>query len=254
MWLVFVLVVLCLQRPTDVLVHGTSDSQQLSEEPSAAGPRLAEGPRSNHTPGTPPLDGPRPPLPPPMCLQTTGIRDTFKSVNTLVSLLVFVTGTVGNVALLRIIHADCGMRSRPNVLIASLAAGDLIHIVIDIPINAYRVSRRARRTGAGITTESGMNRPALLSSPLLFPCCLASIPEPLNVTCLLTCINCSVLEYGLSLLCFCAVIMRLPGLPPLHSYPSAEGRIRLLCSSSTLLDLGGDFPAPSQGSGLECWV
>ncbi|CAL8369502.1 unnamed protein product [Arctogadus glacialis] len=138
MWLVL-LVVLCLQRPTDVLVHGETDAQQPSEERSA-GPGLVEGLRSNHTPGTPPPDGgARPPPAPPMCLRATGIRDTFKSVNTLVSLLVFVAGTVGNAALLRIIHADRGMRSGPNVLIASLAAGDLIHIVIDVPINAYRL-------------------------------------------------------------------------------------------------------------------
>lgn len=77
---------------------------------------------------------------PPMCLESAGIRDAFKYVNTLVSLLVFAVGIVGNSALLRIIYVNKSMRSGPNVLIASLALGDLIHIVIDIPINAYRVS------------------------------------------------------------------------------------------------------------------
>ncbi|CAL8344942.1 unnamed protein product [Boreogadus saida] len=148
MWLVL-LVVLCLQRPTDVLVHaGETDAQQRpSGERSVQGPGSVEGLRSNHTPGgtppppPPPPDGARPPpaAPPPMCLQATGVRDTFKWVNTLVSLLVFVAGTLGNAALLRIVHADRRMRSGPNVLIASLAAGDLVHIVIDVPINAYRL-------------------------------------------------------------------------------------------------------------------
>ncbi|XP_022597107.1 endothelin receptor type B-like [Seriola dumerili] len=76
---------------------------------------------------------------PPMCLESAGIRDAFKYVNTMVSLLVFVVGIVGNSALLKIIYINKCMRSEPNILIASLALGDLIHIVIDIPINAYRL-------------------------------------------------------------------------------------------------------------------
>lgn len=47
---------------------------------------------------------------------------------------------MGNAALLKIIHGNKCMRSGPNFLIASLALGDLIHVVVDIPINAYRVS------------------------------------------------------------------------------------------------------------------
>lgn len=78
-----------------------------------------------------------------MCLESAGIRDAFKYINTLVSLVVFFVGIVGNSTLLRIIHANNCMRSGPNVLIASLAVGDLIHIVVDIPINAYRVSSSA---------------------------------------------------------------------------------------------------------------
>ncbi|XP_018558639.2 endothelin receptor type B [Lates calcarifer] len=46
---------------------------------------------------------------------------------------------MGNSALLKIIYVNKSMRSGPNILIASLAFGDLIHIVIDIPINAYRL-------------------------------------------------------------------------------------------------------------------
>lgn len=75
-----------------------------------------------------------------MCSESAGIRDAFKYVNTLVSLVVFVVGIVGNATLLKIIYVNKSMRSGPNILIASLAMGDLIHVVIDIPINAYRVS------------------------------------------------------------------------------------------------------------------
>ncbi|XP_041699576.2 endothelin receptor type B-like [Coregonus clupeaformis] len=74
-----------------------------------------------------------------MCLVSTGIRDTFKYINTVVSALVFIVGIVGNSALLRIIYENKCMRSGPNILIASLALGDLLHIVIDIPINSYRL-------------------------------------------------------------------------------------------------------------------
>uniref|UniRef100_A0A665TJY7 Endothelin receptor type B n=1 Tax=Echeneis naucrates TaxID=173247 RepID=A0A665TJY7_ECHNA len=76
----------------------------------------------------------------PMCLESAGVRNTFKYINTVVSLPVFVTGIVGNSALLKIIYQNKCMRSEPNILIASLALGDLIHIVIDIPISTYRVS------------------------------------------------------------------------------------------------------------------
>lgn len=79
--------------------------------------------------------------PPPMCTGPTEIRDAFKYVNAAVSCLVFVAGLVGNSALLRIIYANERMRNGPNLLIASLALGDLVHVVIGIPINMYKVSR-----------------------------------------------------------------------------------------------------------------
>lgn len=94
---------------------------------------------SNSSIHPPQVAGPNTPLPP-MCSKSAGIRDTFKYINITVSLLVFVVGIVGNSALLKIIYVNKSMRSGPNILIASLAFGDLIHIVIDIPINAYRVS------------------------------------------------------------------------------------------------------------------
>ncbi|XP_055733857.1 endothelin receptor type B-like isoform X2 [Salvelinus fontinalis] len=77
--------------------------------------------------------------PHPMCLVSTGIRDTFKYISTVVSVLVFIVGLVGNSTLLRIIYENKCMRSGPNILIANLALGDLLHIVIDIPVNAYRL-------------------------------------------------------------------------------------------------------------------
>lgn len=86
----------------------------------------------------------RPRVFPPMCTGPTEIRDTFKYINTVVSCLVFVVGIIGNSTLLRIIYKNKCMRNGPNILIASLALGDLLHIVIDIPINVYKV-------GAAIT-------------------------------------------------------------------------------------------------------
>lgn len=76
---------------------------------------------------------------PPMCLGPTEIRDTFKYINSVVSCLVFVVGLIGNSALLRIIYKNKCMRNGPNILIGSLALGDLLHIIIGIPINVYKV-------------------------------------------------------------------------------------------------------------------
>ena len=80
---------------------------------------------------------------PPMCSGPTEIRDTFKYINTVVSCLVFVVGIIGNSTLLRIIYKNKCMRNGPNILIASLALGDLLHIIIDIPINVYKVRNHA---------------------------------------------------------------------------------------------------------------
>lgn len=85
---------------------------------------------------------------PPMCSGPTEIRDTFKYINTVVSCLVFVVGIIGNSTLLRIIYRNKCMRNGPNILIGSLALGDLLHIVIDIPINVYKV-RTIKHTNIG---------------------------------------------------------------------------------------------------------
>ena len=48
---------------------------------------------------------------------------------------------VGNATLLRIIYQNKCMRNGPNALIASLALGDLIYVVIDLPINVFKVGK-----------------------------------------------------------------------------------------------------------------
>ncbi|XP_018583929.1 endothelin receptor type B-like isoform X2 [Scleropages formosus] len=84
--------------------------------------------------------GPLPPRPyPPMCVQPTEIKHTFKYINTVVSCLIFMVGIVGNSTLLRIICKNKGMRNGPNMLIASLALGDLLYILIAIPINVFKL-------------------------------------------------------------------------------------------------------------------
>ncbi|KAI3352375.1 hypothetical protein L3Q82_005341 [Scortum barcoo] len=78
---------------------------------------------------------------PPMCLVATSINDYFRYINTIISITVFVVGLVGNATLLRIIYQHKCMRNGPNALIASLAMGDLIYIIIVIPINTYKLLR-----------------------------------------------------------------------------------------------------------------
>lgn len=85
-----------------------------------------------------------------MCSGPTEIRDTFKYINTVVSCLVFVVGIIGNSTLLRIIYKNKCMRNGPNILIASLALGDLLHIVIDIPINVYKLLAEDWPFGVGL--------------------------------------------------------------------------------------------------------
>ncbi|KAM4663778.1 endothelin receptor type B-like [Discoglossus pictus] len=81
---------------------------------------------------------PRPPLPPP-CISRAVIKHAFKYVTTILSCVIFIVGIIGNSTLLRIIYKNKCMRNGPNVLIASLALGDLFYILIAIPINAYKL-------------------------------------------------------------------------------------------------------------------
>lgn len=76
----------------------------------------------------------------PMCSGPARIKDAFKYINTVVSCFVFLFGMVGNVTLLRIIKEHKCMRNGPNILIGSLALGDILHILIGIPINVYKVT------------------------------------------------------------------------------------------------------------------
>ncbi|XP_038611172.1 endothelin-1 receptor [Tachyglossus aculeatus] len=73
------------------------------------------------------------------CPQQTKITAAFKYINTVISCAIFIVGMVGNATLLRIIYQNKCMRNGPNALIASLALGDLIYIVIDIPINVFKL-------------------------------------------------------------------------------------------------------------------
>nr|XP_019776737.1 endothelin receptor type B isoform X2 [Tursiops truncatus] len=102
-----------------------------SVQRSSASPQMPKGARMA---GIPPRT-----LPPPPCERPIEIKETFKYINTVVSCLVFVLGIIGNSTLLRIIYKNKCMRNGPNILIASLALGDLLHIVIDIPINVYKL-------------------------------------------------------------------------------------------------------------------
>ncbi|XP_022068631.1 endothelin receptor type B-like [Acanthochromis polyacanthus] len=76
---------------------------------------------------------------PPMCVKPTEIKHAFKYVNTIISCLIFVVGIIGNSTLLRIIYKNKCMRNGPNVLIGSLALGDLLYIIIAIPINVFKL-------------------------------------------------------------------------------------------------------------------
>lgn len=76
---------------------------------------------------------------PPMCTKQTEIRHAFKYINSVVSCMIFVVGIIGNSTLIRIIYKNKCMRNGPNVLIASLALGDLLYILIDIPVTVYKL-------------------------------------------------------------------------------------------------------------------
>ncbi|XP_051565506.1 endothelin receptor type B-like [Myxocyprinus asiaticus] len=79
------------------------------------------------------------PAPLAVCSGPIRIKDAFKYINSVVSCFVFILGIVGNVTLLKIIKEHKCMRSGPNILIGSLALGDILHIMIGIPINVYKL-------------------------------------------------------------------------------------------------------------------
>ncbi|KAG8592354.1 hypothetical protein GDO81_000473 [Engystomops pustulosus] len=74
-----------------------------------------------------------------MCPERFKINYVFKYINTTLSCAIFIIGMIGNATLLRIIYQNKCMRNGPNALIASLALGDLIYIVISIPIIVFKL-------------------------------------------------------------------------------------------------------------------
>lgn len=108
---------------------------------SQGSPEALEPLKSNTSaliPPPPPPGRPRNSFPP-MCVKPTEIKHAFKYVNTIISCLIFVVGIIGNSTLLRIIYKNKCMRNGPNVLIGSLALGDLLYIIIAIPINVFKL-------------------------------------------------------------------------------------------------------------------
>lgn len=121
---------------TGSLVHSTRQSPGFySTINPSTGPGLADAQAVSS--GNETLT--KTPISPPMCEKSTSVNDYFKYINTIISIHVFVIGIVGNATLLRIIYQHKCMRNGPNALIASLALGDLIYIIVDIPINVYKL-------------------------------------------------------------------------------------------------------------------
>ncbi|XP_078262201.1 endothelin receptor type Aa isoform X2 [Rhinoraja longicauda] len=75
----------------------------------------------------------------PSCHKAIGSGRTFKYINAAISCVILVVGVIGNATLLRIIYKNKCMRNGPNLLIGSLALGDLLYITIDIPIHIYKL-------------------------------------------------------------------------------------------------------------------
>ena len=128
------IVLLCLFVVTEVGASRLVRDSQGAPEP-------LEPSRNNTSVQIPPTQPGRPRSSfPPMCIKPTEIKHAFKYVNTIISCLIFVVGIIGNSTLLRIIYRNKCMRNGPNVLIGSLALGDLLYIIIAIPINVYKVT------------------------------------------------------------------------------------------------------------------
>ncbi|NWT73200.1 EDNRB protein, partial [Prunella himalayana] len=125
----------------------------------------------------------------PVCARPADIRHAFTYINTIVSCAIFVVGIVGNSTLLRIIYKNKCMRNGPNVLIASLALGDLLYILIALPVNVYKLLAKdwpfgvqvcklvpfIQKASVGITegTCASQVAPAALSP---FPAALSPFP------------------------------------------------------------------------------
>ncbi|XP_048462879.1 endothelin receptor type Aa [Rhincodon typus] len=76
---------------------------------------------------------------PSSCYYPTRSNPTFRYITAGLSCAIFVVGVIGNATLLRIIYKNKCMRNGPNLLIGSLALGDLFYITIDIPFHVYKL-------------------------------------------------------------------------------------------------------------------
>lgn len=136
-------------------------------------PSLFQGGKlSNHSESLPRSTSSEPPLLP-VCVKPADIRHIFKYINTIVSCTIFIVGIIGNSTLLRIIYKNKCMRNGPNVLIASLALGDLLYILIALPINVYKVGSIWHEYCGSLAIAGTVSAPTCLGAlgniyPLLF--------------------------------------------------------------------------------------
>uniref|UniRef100_A0A673XTH6 Endothelin receptor type B n=1 Tax=Salmo trutta TaxID=8032 RepID=A0A673XTH6_SALTR len=86
-----------------------------------------------------------------MCLVSTGIRDTFKYINTVMSVVVFIVGIVGNSAMLRIIYEN---KSGPNILIAGYFGKHLMAKDWSFGLVLCKLVPFIQKTSVGITVLS----------------------------------------------------------------------------------------------------
>lgn len=115
---------------------------------------------SNHSGSLPSSEPPLLPL----CVKPADIRHIFKYINTIVSCTIFIVGIIGNSTLLRIIYKNKCMRNGPNVLIASLALGDLLYILIALPINVYKVGSMQHERRGSLAMAGMVSAPACLGA------------------------------------------------------------------------------------------
>ncbi|XP_061437576.1 endothelin receptor type B-like [Lethenteron reissneri] len=118
--------------------------------------------------------GPRAGGRPPPCLAQSGVGLVFKRVNAAVASVVFLVGSVGNSALLLVVYGDKSMmRDGSSVLIASLALGDLLYIVLDMPINVYKLHAESWPFGATVCKTVPFVQKASLGISALSLCVLS---------------------------------------------------------------------------------
>ncbi|KAG5843495.1 hypothetical protein ANANG_G00151540 [Anguilla anguilla] len=136
---VVLLVFLGTSAETTPFGWGTTVQSPSEEQASQGGEWVVQAANQSSHPALPARSVPPQALFPPMCIKPTEIKQAFKYVNTVVSCVIFIVGIIGNSTLLRIIYKNKCMRNSPNVLIASLALGDLLYILFAIPINVVKL-------------------------------------------------------------------------------------------------------------------